>query len=213
MKSKITCFGQNTVKIETNGKIMYFDPTIADKKADLVLYSGFEKGFNLEVLKKIKKKTTKIIAPIIFREEILKVITEENLEITEKSFKLNDDIKINIVPAYIVDKILNEDYKTFNGYSISAGKEIIYIAGPTGVIPEMNLIEANITILPVAGPFMDLFEALAATNVIKSDVFIPISYSDDEEEGLLSCTRFTKKCMQETMLCRKEKLPEPKYLV
>jgi hypothetical protein len=72
----------------------------------------------------------------------------------------------------------------------------------------MNLIEATYVFLPVAGDNMDLFEALAATNVIGGNTFVPIAYAEEKEEGLLACQRFVHKCVYPSELFRDvSKLP------
>lgn len=213
MKSQIKCLGQTTVKVIIGKKVIYFDPISADSVADYIFYSGTDLGYNEKVLKKIINEKTVVIAPSHMIEILSKFVNEKNLILAERNAKIDLNFKVNIIPAYKIDSTFSETVEKNNGYIISDGKESIYFSGPTDVIPEMNLIEANITILPVLGPFMDLFSALAATNVIKSDKFVPIAYADNEEEGLLFCKRFIKKCVYDSDLFRDEPVPEPKYLI
>jgi hypothetical protein len=87
------------------------------------------------------------------------------------------------IPSFVED--------TLSSYSI-------YFAGPTDLVPEMNVISCDLAIIPVDGEGMDLFEAIASTNVIASKVFSPIAYSDKIYDGLLACSRFCLKCSQKT---------------
>lgn len=195
MKTKINCIGQSSVKIEMSKNIILFDPLKTDKKADIVLLSGKI----IPETKLLKKKTPIIIPKYLEEKEIIQAKTKEQKEIYE-----TDDIKIEVIPAYRIDKIVNPLRRFHNGYMITDKhtKETVYIAGPTDVIPEMNLIESTICVLPTEGPCMDVFEAVAATNVVHADLYVPNAYAENEEEGLIACERFTKKCHYDSDLAR-----------
>jgi hypothetical protein len=199
---EIKCFGQNTVLIKGDN-VIYIELTELPKKppkADYVLLSGF--SFNEENAKKIIGKKTKIICPDFYKEEIPEDYAQNVLS------EIPDFIEI--IKAYKIENVIKNLEPSKNGYLIKLEEMSIYFAGPTDLTPEMNLITVDYAIIPVDGDCMDLFEALAATNVIDAKTFVPISYSEEENEGLKTCSRFIIKCPGSSEPLRK--LPEPNLL-
>lgn len=197
MNSKITCLGQTTVMLEMDGKTIYFDPLEVGKKADVIFYSG--KVFSKDVHEKLIKKKTLVYGPGFFGEDFS--VEDLNLVNPKDVFEALELI-IEVIPSYKLDR-LTVGSKIYNGYSVK-GSESFYFAGPTDLIPEMNVIAVDCAIVPVAGECMDLFEAVASTNVIAADLFVPISYLGDEKEGLEFCVRFTRKSLGNSELFRKK---------
>ena len=176
------------IEILWNTKRILFDVENPLKKADIILQSGLFETNNSNL-----KKNGTIISPSLSEEERT-LCLPHNKTIEIQSFI------IKAIPAYRIQKVFDLSKTSTNGYSItnSETKESVYLAGPTDVIPEMNIIECDYAILPTGGECMDLFESLAATNVIHAKVFIPHSYDEDKTERELSCERFTKKCIYES---------------
>ena len=194
MNAKIKRIGQTSVTITIDKKVIQFDPTQTDKKADLILLSGKI----IPEMKPIKKKTI-ILTPQTFEEK-----STQSQPIGHKESYEFEHITITAMPAYKINKLLTPLAIQYNGYMITdtKNKETIYIAGPTDLIPEMNLIESTAAIIPVEGNCMDLFEGLAATNVIHSQIYIPNAYADKDEDGIIACERFVKKCIYNSDLAK-----------
>jgi L-ascorbate metabolism protein UlaG (beta-lactamase superfamily) len=205
MDAKVSCFGQTTVCLEISKKRIYFDPyNIADrklKKATHIFLSGIYA--NKADIAALTTKKTKIYCPSALAKELEAV----SPEIVAPGIKTDE---FDVIPAYAVGEMVTLEKKIYNGYLVKEGKESFYFAGPTDVIPEMNLITTTVAFLPVDG-ICDVFAAIAATNVIAAELFVPIAYAKKTEEGLLSCKRFSLKCPHPTELFRKkEDVFEPK---
>ncbi|MFT4326410.1 MAG: MBL fold metallo-hydrolase [Candidatus Woesearchaeota archaeon] len=213
METKISVFGQHTILFK-NSKNIYFESSSLPKKralkADYILLSGNPLGINVENIASLVKKTTKILCPyqtmefLLGAKELKDVLTEDFFVLETLD---SNDLSIEKVASYKVDKILNP-HDDFNGYLITIGNERFYCAGPTDLIPEMNFIHADVACIPVSGFGMDLFEAVAATNVLDAKVFCPISYDESEEAGLTACSRFLLKSMAPSDGFRKLPVPE-----
>lgn len=197
MDAKIQCLGQTTVCIEFEKNRMYFDPVgISDrtlKKATHIFLSG--KYADVDSIKKITTKKTKVYCPQMLAEAVSEF--NPTVVVPKQVFE-----NVEVIPAYKADKIVMLDRPLYNGYLIS-GKDSFYFAGPTDLIPEMNIIDVSVAFLPVEGDTMDVFEAVAATNVIHAELFVPIAYAENVEDGLRSCMRFTLKSLQSAELFRK----------
>jgi L-ascorbate metabolism protein UlaG (beta-lactamase superfamily) len=198
MNAKIQCIGQTTVCVELDKTRIYFDPhSISDrklKKATHIFLSGIY--FEKKDIDSIKGKKTVIYCP----PSLAKELEDYSPVIISPKQKVDN---IEVIPAYKADKIISFDRPLYNGYLISLEKESFYFAGPTDLVPEMNIINATVAFLPVDGNTMDIFEAVAATNVIHAETFVPIAYADSTEDGLRSCKRFTLKCVHPSELYRK----------
>ncbi|MEA3459940.1 MAG: MBL fold metallo-hydrolase [Chloroflexota bacterium] len=88
-------------------------------------------------------------------------------------------IPIEVVPAYNVGKKFHPKRAGYVGFIITVGGQRIYHAGDTDLIPEMEDIQADITLLPVGGTYtMTAEEAAKAANKIKPQVAVPMHYGD-----------------------------------
>jgi L-ascorbate metabolism protein UlaG (beta-lactamase superfamily) len=195
MNMSVECIGSITTKLLLDDLIIYFDPVVVGDTADIIFLSGNGLGFNLDVIKKISKKGTLVVGPSSLAHGGQNCAPGESFEI--------DGLKIRTIPAYFVEQILIEGEGTKNGYVVS-GSKTVYFAGPTDVTPEMNVVEADVVIISVLTEKTNLFHALAATNVIHGDTFIPIAYTSDEAFGLKECVRFTRKCVYASDIARSE---------
>ena len=110
-------------------------------------------------------------------------------------------IKISVLPAYNLDKHFHPKDEGWLGYLIKINDVLIYHAGDTDVIPEMQTLtghnQANkklIALLPVGGRFtMNPEEAFEAAKIIKPFLAIPMHYGsivgteDDAKEFANFC--------------------------
>ncbi len=175
----------------------------------MIFYSG--KVFSKEVFDKICKKKTLIFSSKTF-------FDENNLEIGEKRAVLENNaydivdfdfkIKVKALSSHKLDLFLNEEYKKYLGFILDINSVSFYFIGPSDLLPEMNLVSVDYCFIPVIGDCMNLFESIAATNVIDSKIFVPVGYGINEETSLIFCKRFTIKCPYESHLLRDEsKIP------
>ena len=188
-------------------KTIYIDPynissDYKNEKADVILitHSHYD-HCSIEDIQKIVKSGTIVICSPNCQSKITKINEQIELNITEpnKEIKIGN-IKINSVPAYNLDKPFHPKSESWLGYVIKIDNAIIYHAGDTDIIPEMQNLtgyskEKNfIALLPVGGKFtMDAEEAAEAASIIKPILAIPMHYGSvigderDAEEFVNLC--------------------------
>ena len=172
---------QSSIKI-TGEKIIYFDPLKVEEShdADLILitHSHWD-HFSKEDILKIKKETTKIIAPKDSKEEILTLgFTESNIYIVEpdEEFSLHS-ILIKTVPAYNKSKTFHPKENKWLGYVVKIEDTIYYVMGDTDALEENKNITCDVLCIPIGGTYtMNATEAAEFTNILNPKKVIPIHY-------------------------------------
>ncbi len=172
---------QSSIKI-TGEKIIYFDPLKVEEShdADLILitHSHWD-HFSKEDILKIKKETTKIIAPKDSKEEILTLgFTESNIYIVEpdEEFSLHG-ILIKTVPAYNKSKTFHPKENKWLGYVVKIEDTIYYVMGDTDALEENKNITCDVLCIPIGGTYtMNAKEAAEFTNILNPKKVIPIHY-------------------------------------
>ena len=88
-----------------------------------------------------------------------------------------EDIRIEAVPAYNVDKNFHPKEKGWLGFVVELEGVRVYHAGDTDFIPEMKDFQVDIALLPVSGIYvMTAAEAVEAARAIKPKIAIPMHY-------------------------------------
>lgn len=172
---------QSSIKI-TGEKIIYFDPLKVEEShdADLILitHSHWD-HFSKEDILKIKKESTKIIAPKDSKEEILTLgFTESNIYIVEpdEEFSLHG-ILIKTVPAYNKTKTFHPKENKWLGYVVKIEDTIYYVMGDTDALEENKNITCDVLCIPIGGTYtMNATEAAEFTNILNPKKVIPIHY-------------------------------------
>lgn len=172
-----------------NSKVIYIDPFNIkenNEKADLILitHSHYD-HCSIADLNKIIKEGTRIIFPVDCQSKITKIDVPVKMVIAEprQEFEFGN-IKISTLPAYNLDKHFHPKDEGWLGYLIKIDDVLIYHAGDTDVIPEMQILtghkQANkklIALLPIGGRFtMNSEEAFEAAKIIKPFLAIPMHY-------------------------------------
>lgn len=171
---KIKWLGHSAFKI-TDEIVIYIDPyDISDsEKADLILitHEHYDHCSSADAAK-ISKDDTMIITTID---------AAKKLKGNTKVIKAGDNIKIkgvliNTVQAYNIGKAFHPKGKGV-GFIITLDGKKIYHAGDTDLIPEMDIVAADIALLPIGGTYtMDAKEAAQAANKIKPKIAIPMHW-------------------------------------
>ena len=172
---------QSSIKI-TGEKIIYFDPLKVEEShdADLILitHSHWD-HFSKEDILKIKKETTKIIAPKDSKEEILTLgFTESNIYIVEPKEELSlYGVIIKTVPAYNKTKTFHPKENKWLGYVVKIEDTIYYVMGDTDALEENKNITCDVLCIPIGGTYtMNATEAAEFTNILNPKKVIPIHY-------------------------------------
>jgi len=183
---RLSWLGHDGFRIQ-NGKTIYIDPyqiSMVEPKADLIFvtHEHFD-HCSVSDLKRISGPDTIIVAHDQSRKEIAKVKAKE-IKIMKPGDTLKiDDIVVEAVPAYNVNKF-REPGKPFHpkedgklGFIMTVKGVRIYHAGDTDNIPEMKNVKADIALLPVSGTYvMTAQEAAEAASVINPKIAIPMHY-------------------------------------
>ena len=170
-----------------NSKIIYIDPyniKETNEKADFILIThGHYDHCSVADMEKIIKEGTKIIVTADSQSKVNRFKIPIEIIIVEPNQELNfNDIKILTLPAYNTDKPFHAKDEGWVGFLIKMNGTLVYHAGDTDKIPEMQKLtgyntENFVAILPIGGRMtMSAEEASDAAKLIKPTVAIPMHY-------------------------------------
>jgi L-ascorbate metabolism protein UlaG (beta-lactamase superfamily) len=206
----IEWLGHSGFMIKTSeGKVIYIDPySVGEnlKKADLILISHSHYDHcSIEDINKIIKENSRIVITADCQSKITRVKVPVRIEVIEPGSEINfGNVRIFAVPAYNVDKSFHPREESWVGYLLKVNGAIIYHAGDTDVVPEMQKLTGHkkegkefVALLPVGGRFtMNPEEAVEAAKIIKPDLAVPMHYGSiigEKEDG----EEFVKLCEEE----------------
>jgi len=172
---KLKWLGHSGFKIK-NAVTIYIDPYQIEETepADLILvtHEHYDHCSPDDILK-IYKDDTIIIAPASAAKKLT-----GNTKIIRPGEKLKlKGVLIQAVPAYNLKKKFHPKSAGHVGFVVTINGIKIYHAGDTDLIPEMEVIAADIALLPVSGTYvMSAHEAAEATKKIMPKIAIPMHY-------------------------------------
>lgn len=189
-------------------KIIYIDPfQISENlpKADYIFltHSHYD-HCSFEDINKILKENTKIIAPADCQSKIFRSQTKIQFEIIEENQEIEfGEIKVSTIPAYNIDKPFHFFGNGGVGYILKIGNTIIYHAGDTDLISDMQKLtgykqekRSFLALLPISGKFtMSVEEAIEAVKLIKPSLAVPMHYgsvigtNEDAKEFTILCEK------------------------
>lgn len=172
-----------------NSRVIYIDPyNIKEgmEKADIILitHSHYD-HCSVADIEKIVQDGTKIVMTADCQSKITRFNVPIKMEIVEPDKELDiGDIKISVLPSYNSDKHFHPKDENWVGYLLKMNNLIIYHAGDTDLIPEMQKLTGYkqigkefIALLPIGGRFtMNPEEAAEAAKLIKPTIAIPMHY-------------------------------------
>jgi L-ascorbate metabolism protein UlaG (beta-lactamase superfamily) len=192
-----------------NSKVIYIDPYKIEggmEKADVILitHSHYD-HCSLEDMNKIVQEGTIVFAPADCQSKIARFQVGIDIKIVEPGQEIFlGKTKISIFPAYNLDKPFHSSEEGWVGYVIKEAGVLIYHAGDTDIIPEMQKLTGYkqpgtefLALLPIGGRFtMTAEEAAEAARIIKPSLAIPIHYGSivgGEEDA----NEFVELCKEE----------------
>jgi L-ascorbate metabolism protein UlaG (beta-lactamase superfamily) len=182
------------IKIVTEGSVLHFDPGYTGyfrsqgvppaelrDKADLILISHFHKDhLQPEAVDMIRTERTTVVAPPSCATRLSGpcVPAAPGDSITAGVNVIKVVHAYNLPEAHSTRKVHHRG--RFVGYTVTIDNKVIYHAGDTDFIPEMNdLGPVDVAFLPMGGTFvMDAEEALAAAAAINPRIVIPVHQSN-----------------------------------
>jgi len=198
--------GHDSFIIKNPKKVIYIDPYNLkenSEKADFILitHSHYDHCSIADINKIVKEGTTILVTPDS-QSKITKINTRIKMELVSPNQEFNfSDIRISTIPSYNTDKHFHSKDENWVGYLIKIQDVLIYHAGDTDVIPEMQKLTGHsgkvnmfIALLPVGGRYtMTAEEASEAAKIIKPNLAIPMHYGsvigseDDAKEFVSLC--------------------------
>lgn len=172
-----------------NHKVIYIDPyNIRDglEKADMILitHSHYD-HCSVADIQKLIKPGTRLLITADAQSKVNRFDVPIQVSIVEPNREYEfGNVKISTLPAYNVDKHFHPKDEEWLGYLIKMNDVLIYHAGDTDIIPEMQKLTGYkqsgkefVALLPVGGRFtMSAEEAAEAAKIIKPTLAIPMHW-------------------------------------
>jgi L-ascorbate metabolism protein UlaG (beta-lactamase superfamily) len=172
---KLNWLGHDGFRIDTT-KTIYFDPyqISGGPKADLILISHDHFDHcSPDDIAKIQQPET-----VIVTEKIAAKKLKGEVRIVKPGDSIRvDEVKVEAVPSYNVDKDFHPKKKGWLGFIVEVEGVRIYHAGDTDFIQEMTDFKVDIALLPVSGTYvMTADQAIKAALAMKPKLAIPMHY-------------------------------------
>ncbi|MCX8159261.1 MAG: MBL fold metallo-hydrolase [Candidatus Pacearchaeota archaeon] len=192
----------------SNGKKIAIDPyniseEAAKTKADIILitHSHYD-HCSIKDIAKLAKEGTMVIVPADAQSKITRINGVE-MQVIEVGDELDfGSVKISTIPAYNIKKEFHPKNEGWFGYIVKMNNIIIYHAGDTDKINEMEKLSGYgkngnvfIALVPVSGHYvMDVWEAVDAVLLIKPSLAIPMHYGSGVVGTKEDAEKFVKLC-------------------
>lgn len=183
MLENINVLFHSAIRLEIDNKIIYIDPyslTSNANDADLIFIThDHYDHFSIEDIKKVEKSNTIFIIPESMLENAIKSGIKENriIKIKPNQNYKYENLKIETIPAYNVNKKFHPKENNWVGYLIEYNNVVYYIAGDTDITNENKKVKCDIAFVPIGGTYtMNYKEAAKLINEIKPKFVVPIHY-------------------------------------
>jgi len=129
-------------------------------------------------LKNIINERTVIVSAQECLSQLKSLRVKESIGIDPRDNVKVDDLTIETVPAYNVDKDFHPKNDKKIGFIVEFGNDRLYHTGDSDIIPEMKDIKPSVLLIPVSGTYvMTAEEASKAVNeLISPKIAIPMHY-------------------------------------
>lgn len=184
-KLSITWSGHAGFKIIYGNMKVYIDPyklsktyeKISDADIVLITHNHFD-HLSIEDLKNIINERTVIVSAQECLSQLKSLKVKESIGIDPHNSVKVDDLRIETVPAYNIDKDFHPKNDKKIGFIVEFGNDRLYHTGDSDIIPEMKDTNPTIVLIPVSGTYvMTAEEASRAVNeLINPKIAIPMHY-------------------------------------
>ena len=173
-------YGHASFRIDDKEKHIYIDPWKMPKSAPpadyiFITHSHYD-HYSADDVKNLSDNHTKIICAVDVSEKegesATAVLPNQTIHI--------DNLKIETIPAYNINKQFHPKENNWVGYIITLSDGTsVYHADDTDFIPEMKSLTVNIALFPVSGTYvMTAEEAIEAANSFQPNIAIPMHFGD-----------------------------------
>ncbi len=178
MIENIQWLGHDSFRIQDEDIVIYIDPwkIKRQEKADIILITHEHYDhLSMEDVNRLQNDDTVIVTT----PEAAQKLTG-NVKTASPGDKMTvRGIPVEAVPAYNINKKFHPKETGKLGFIVTVKNKRIYHAGDTDVIPEMEMINCDIALLPVSGTYvMTAEEAADAVSLIKPGLAIPMHYGE-----------------------------------
>ena len=204
----IDFLGHSGFLIKASGKKIAIDPyNVSSKveKVDIILIThNHYDHCSIKDITQLSRNGTVIVIPADAQSKITKIDNVE-MQIIEVGDELTiGNMKVGAVPAYNIEKDFHPKREGWLGYILKINGAVIYHAGDTDKIPEMNNLTGYgkhgsefIALLPVSGTYvMDSEEAAEVANLLSPDLCIPMHYGAGVAGTVEDAQNFVKLCRE-----------------
>ena len=178
----------SSIKITEKGKVFYFDPFELKGKfndADYIFVThdhydhldpkSIQNAMNNDtkfICPKGIAKTLSADAGIRDLARIIQLSPGDNV-------KLSDNIIVEAIPAYNIDKNFHQKKFMWIGYILDVSGKRFYVAGDTDATDEAKSVKCDVALVPIGGTYtMDYEQAAELVNTIKPKIAIPTHYGN-----------------------------------
>lgn len=172
---------QNAIRMEADGKVLYFDPygvPDASHDADYIFIThDHYDHFSPEDISRVAGEGTLLIVPESAR------AAAETVGLAVLPVKIGQSVTLpgvafHAVPAYNIGKKFHPRARDWLGYVIEFGGRTCYVAGDTDCTPEAEAVRCDVALLPIGGTYtMNAQEAAGLARSIGPRLVIPTHYS------------------------------------
>ena len=172
---------QSSIRIEAEGKVIYFDPfQIADypHDADIIFFTHpHYDHFSPKDIEKVKKEGTFFVAPESMQNDLESNNLRNNAFVLPNQQRLIKDISVETTHAYNIDKSYHPVDNDWVGYILMLEGNRFFITGDTDCTDDVKRVRCDVIFLPIGGTFtMNPKEAADAVNAIMPRIAVPTHY-------------------------------------
>ncbi len=205
-KVQLDFLGHAGFAIRDSKRTIIIDPyniSQTPRKADIILltHSHYD-HCSIKDIEKVAKAGTKVIMTADCQSKVMK-LKDITMEVVEVGDKLEvSGVKIEAVAAYNINKEFHPKSEGWVGYVLKLGDVIVYHAGDTDFIPEMQKLTGHgkhgrqfVALMPVSGTYvMDAEEAADAASLLSPDLAIPMHFGAGVAGTREDAERFVELC-------------------
>lgn len=170
-----------SIRIEKEGKVIYFDPyriTEALNDADYIFitHSHYD-HYSESDIKKVMNENTKFIVTSDLENKV-KMLGAKDITVAlpDNEYKVGD-LTFKAVPSYNTNKTYHKREYNWVGYNVLIDGSKYFIVGDSDVTEDIKSVKCDVIFVPVGGTYtMTDQEAAKFVNEIKPKYAVPIHY-------------------------------------